>query len=204
MVLNLEEDAPEESEKMKRQVAATEDIERTESPSSREMADFRKLLDQEKSKGEEYLTRIKYLQADFENYRKRTERELREMEDFSTTRLVLRLLPVLDELELATIARGEKDSAAMVEGVAMVLKNLTSALETEGLKPIESIGKPFDPKLHEAMDRVEADRVGGDVVIEEIRKGYTFRHRLLRPSLVKVELGKREEKDDKVADEEVD
>jgi molecular chaperone GrpE len=200
----LEEDTQGESEKMKRQVAATEEVVQTESPSSKEIAEFRHLLDQEKRKSEEYLTRIKYLQADFENYRKRTERELREMEDFSTTRLVLKLLPVMDELELATIAKGEKDNAAIVEGVAMVLKNLTAALETEGLKPIEAIGKPFDPKLHEAMDRVEADRVGGDVVIEEIRRGYTFRHRLLRPSLVKVELGKREEKDDKVADEEVE
>ncbi len=188
---------------MKRQVAATEDVEQTESPTSREMEGISKLLDQEKRKGDEYLTRLKYLQADFENYRKRTERELREMEDFSTTRLVLKLLPVLDELELAAAAKGEADSAAIFEGVAMVLKNLTGALEAEGLKPIDAIGKPFDPKLHEAMDTIEADRVGGDVVIEEIRKGYTFRHRLLRPSLVKVELGKREEKGDKEVDEEV-
>jgi molecular chaperone GrpE len=195
----LEEDIQEEPENMKRQVAATKVRESLEA----ETAELSHLLEQEKRKSDDYLTRLKYLQADFENYRKRTERELREMEDFSTTKLVLKLLPVLDELELATAARQKADDSAMAEGVAMVLKNLTAALEAEGLRRIEAVAKPFDPKFHEAVDKVEADRVGDDIVVEEIRKGYTFRHRLLRPSLVKVELGKKHHgKDDKEASEE--
>jgi molecular chaperone GrpE len=105
---------------------------------------------------------------------------------------------VLHELELATAARQKEDDSAIAEGIAMVLKNLTAALEAEGLRRIEAIGKTFDPKLHEAVDNVDANRVGDDIVVEEIRKGYTFRHRLLRPSLVKVEVGmKQQDKDDK-------
>ncbi len=202
MVLNLKEDTQEESENVKRQVAATK-IEQMESPTEEEgITSVRRLLDQEKRRSEDFLTRLKYLQADFENYRKRTEKELREMEDFSTTKLILKLLPVLDELELATAAKQAASDSAMVEGVTMVLKNMTAALEAEGLRPIEAIGKPFDPKLHEAVDKIETDREGDDIVVEEIRKGYTFRHRLLRPSLVKVELGKKEGKDDKEVPEE--
>ncbi len=185
-----------------KQVVAVKEVEQTEPTPSKETASLQKLLDQEKRKSDDYLTRLKYLQADFENYRKRAERELREMEDFSTTKLVLKLLPALDELELATTAKSQDDGAGMVEGVTMVLKNMTAALEAEGLRPIEAIGKPFDPKLHEAVDKIESDREGEDIVIEEIRKGYTFRHRLLRPSLVKVELGKKEGKDDKEVPEE--
>lgn len=180
---------------MKQKVVAVKEVAGQTEPSE-EIASFQKLVDQEKRKSDDYLTRLKYLQADFENYRKRTERELREMEDFSTTKLVLKLLPALDELELATAAKkSQYDGAGMVEGVRMVLKNITASLEAEGLRQIEAIGKPFDPKLHEAVDKVESDREGEDIVIEEIRKGYTFRHRLLRPSLVKVELGKKEDKD---------
>src|SRR5690242_3400765 len=121
---------------MKRQVAAAAAATQVRESPQEENASSpaRHLLDQEKRKSEDYLTRLKYLQADFENYRKRTERELREMEDFSTTKLMLKLLPVLDELELATAARQKDDVSAMAEGVAMVLKNLTAALEAEGLR----------------------------------------------------------------------
>lgn len=153
---------------------------------------LRKLLEEEKKRGEDYLSRVKYVQADFENYRKRIDREVKEMEDFSTTKLVRKLLPVLDELELAIAsAQSTKDTKALVEGVRMVHKNLSLTLEGEGLMPIEAVGKPFDPRLHEAVDKVQGKKVGDDIVIEEIRRGFVFKDKVLRPSMVKVELGSR-------------
>jgi molecular chaperone GrpE len=153
---------------------------------------LKKSLDEEKKGGEGYLNRIKYLQADFENYRKRMDREMKEVEDFSTTKLVRKLLPILDELELGiTSAESAKDTKSIVEGIKMVLKNLTSILEGEGLHRVEAVGKPFNPELHEAVDKVEGKKSRDDIVIEEIRRGFIFKDRVLRPSMVKVEIAAR-------------
>jgi molecular chaperone GrpE len=146
-----------------------------------------KLIDQERTRGEEYLAQLKYLQADFENYRKRVDREIQEIEDFSTSSLVRRLLPVLDDLELALSTAAKAGSSGMVEGIAMVQKNLVSSLQSEGLRPIEAVGKQFDPALHEAVERVDGKDSGRDTVVAEIRKGYTFKDKVLRPSMVRVE-----------------
>ncbi len=165
-----------------------------------EVGRLKKMLGEEKKTSEEYLTRIKYLQADFENYRKRMDREVREVEDFSTTKLVRKLLPILDELELAiTSAESANDTKSIVEGVKMVLKNLTSILEGEGLKRVEAIGKPFNPEMHEAVDKVQGKKSSDDIVIEEIRRGFIFKDRVLRPSMVKVEIASRSH--DKANDE---
>lgn len=148
-----------------------------------------RLMEEEKRRSEDYLSQLRYLQADFENYRKRVDRNMRDLEDFSTSALIKKLLPVLDDLDLAlaTGASPGRDAAAgMREGVAMVRKNLASVLRGEGLRVIEALGKPFDPDLHEAMARVDGAPSGEDVVVEEIRKGYILKDRVLRPSMVKV------------------
>jgi len=146
------------------------------------------LLASEKRRSEEYLTRLKYLQADFDNYRKRMDKEIQDAEDSSAREAATKLLSVLDELELAmehtkTAARG----SAMQEGVRMVYRKLDGALESMGLKKIECIGKPFDPAFQEAVEKVQGKGVE-DIVVEEIRSGFTFRGQVLRPSMVKVEL----------------
>ncbi len=146
------------------------------------------LLAQERKRNEELLTRMKYLQADFENYRRRVEKEMQAVEEHSLRSLVTRLLTVLDELELAVeIAEKPDREKTVSEGIGMVYKNLNAVMKSVGLKKIESMGMPFDPKLHEAVEKVQgsAER---DAVIEEIRSGYTFRGEVLRPSMVKVEL----------------
>ena len=149
---------------------------------------LKRVIDEEKRKSEDYLTRLKYLQADFENYRKRVDREIREIEEFSTSRFAKRLLPILDELDLALNSAESK--SPLTEGVKMVRKNLSAAFEAEGVRRIEALGKPFDPALHEAVDKVLGKRSGGeDIVVEEIRKGYLFKDKILRPSMVKVEVG---------------
>jgi molecular chaperone GrpE len=148
-----------------------------------------KLMEEQKRRSEDYLSQLRYLQADFENYRKRVDRNMRDLEDFSTSALIKRLLPVLDDLDLALSSGapvGRDDAAGMREGVAMVRKNLASVLLGEGVRPIEALGRPFDPELHEAMARVDGAPSGEDVVVEEIRKGYILKDRVLRPSMVKV------------------
>ncbi|MDA4125126.1 MAG: nucleotide exchange factor GrpE [Thaumarchaeota archaeon] len=150
------------------------------------------LVVQEGKQDEELLTRLKYMQADFENYRKRTEKELRDVEEASVRNLVVRLLSVVDELELA-VEHSEGGSAGneLTEGVEMVHKNLVSALESVGLRRIVAVGKVFDPALHEAVEKTRGRSAGADIVVEEIRPGYTFRGQVIRPSMVKVELAKK-------------
>jgi len=154
---------------------------------------LRGLLEQEKERSEGYLTRLKYLQADFENYRKRTESQLKDIEDSSLRRLVVTLLSALDELELA-VDNAEKAGrkGELSDGLRMVQKNLMASLEAAGLSRIPSVGKPFDPALHEAVERVEGGSEGSDVVKEEVRPGYLFRGKVIRPSMVKVELAAKE------------
>ncbi len=153
-----------------------------------------KTLEDERKRNEEYLNSLRYLQADFENYRKRVDREIRELEEFSTLGLVRKLIPVLDDLDLAVASATKAEDKGFLEGVKMVQKNLTAALESEGLQKIKAIGEPFDPSAHEAVDRVEGKDLAEDTVVEEMRKGYTFKGKVLRPSAVKVQVAARQER----------
>lgn len=157
-----------------------------------DLAKLEKTLEEERKRNEEYLTSLRYLQADFENYRKRVDREIRELEEFSTLGLVRKLIPVLDDLDLAVASAGKAEDKGILEGVKMVQKNLNTALESEGLQRIKAIGEPFNPSTHEAVDKVQGND-SSDKVIEEMRKGYTFKGKVLRPSAVKVELAARRE-----------
>ena len=157
-----------------------------------DLARLEKTLEEERKRNEEYLTSLRYLQADFENYRKRVDREIRELEEFSTLGLVRKLIPVLDDLDLAVATAGKAADKGILEGVKMVQKNLNSALESEGLHRIKAVGEPFNPSSHEAVDKVQG-KDNSDKVIEEMRKGYTFKGKVLRPSAVKVELAARKE-----------
>jgi molecular chaperone GrpE len=144
-------------------------------------------LDTEKRRSEDYLTRLKYLQADFENLKKRYDRQLEEVKNYCTERLVIQLLDVVDELEMAVKTGQSANSAqTLVEGVQMTLKKLRKVLEQEGVTPIECEGKVFDPSRHNAVSAVERDDVEEGIVIEEIRKGYIMKDKVIRPSIVKV------------------
>jgi len=146
-----------------------------------------------KGREAELLNRLKYMQADFDNYRKRAEKDMREREEISTRGLVLRLLSVLDELDLAVKhSREDVGRTELQEGIEMVQKNLFSALESAGLQRIDPVGQPFDPAMHEAIAKVQGSSQGSDIVVDEIRAGYTFRGRVIRPSMVKVELAMKE------------
>ncbi|HEY6283420.1 MAG TPA: nucleotide exchange factor GrpE [Nitrososphaerales archaeon] len=156
----------------------------------------------ERKRNEELLTRLKYMQADLENNRKRMEKEMKEAGESLARTLVVKLLTVQDEMELAVKhAQKGKSGGEIIEGLGMVKRNLEAALESVGVERIESVGMPFDPSLHEAVEKVQGKTPGKDFVLEEVRPGYTFRGQLLRPSMVKVELGSREAKEEAKASE---
>lgn len=144
-------------------------------------------LEAERVKSDEYLSRLKYLQADFENYRKRVEREIRMYAEAGSEKLVLGLLSVLDELELALrVGRETDNKEALLDGVEMTKKKLFSTLGQQGLARIEAEGKPFDPKLHEVAEKVCSEGGDENVVVEEVRAGYTLGGKVIRPSVVKI------------------
>jgi molecular chaperone GrpE len=149
---------------------------------------FEERLECEKKRSDEYLTRLKYLQADFENLKKRYDREAEQIKNYGNECLIVKLLDVVDELELA-VMNGEISTSpeSLLEGVEMTLKKLRKVLEQEGVTPIESPeGKVFDPTRHNAVVTVERDDVAACTVLEEIRKGYMMKGKVLRPSIVKV------------------
>jgi molecular chaperone GrpE len=158
-----------------------------------ELKQLKQELAIERKRSEELLTRMKYLQADLENQRKRMDRELKVAGESLTRSLLARLMVVQDELDLAVKhAEEEGDSKELNEGIAMIQRNLWSAMESAGVERIDCVGKPFDPTLHEAVEKVQGKSAGGDKVVEEVRPGFMFRGQLLRPSMVKVELGMKE------------
>jgi len=151
-------------------------------------ANFEERLQCEQKRSEDYLTRLRYLQADFENFKKRQEREAEQIKNYGNERLVIALLDVVDELELA-VKNGEISTSpeSLIEGVEMTLKKLRKVLEQEGVTPIESPeGKIFDPTRHNAVVTEEKDDLPECTVIEEIRKGYMMRGKVIRPTIVKV------------------
>ena len=146
------------------------------------------LLDSERKRSEDYLNRLKYLQADLENFKNRSAREAEQVKNYCTERFVIQLLDVVDELELA-VKNGEISTSpdSLMEGVEMTLKKLRKVLEQEGVTPIESPeGKVFDPTRHNAVAAVEQNDVPDGTVLEEIRKGYMMNGKVIRPTIVKV------------------
>lgn len=144
-------------------------------------------LEEEKKRSEEYLTRLKYVQADFENLKKRVDRQIEDVAKYCTERLVLELLDIADELEMAVKSSCSSNSNdSLIQGVKMTLKKLRKVLESEGVSQIECIGKPFDPTKHTAVAKIERDDVDEFTVVEEVRKGYIMRGKVIRPSIVKI------------------
>jgi molecular chaperone GrpE len=149
---------------------------------------FEERLDCEKKRSEDYLTRLKYLQADFENFKKRSDREAEQIKNCGNERLVIQLLDVVDELELA-VKNGEISTSpeSLIEGVELTLKKLRKVLEREGVTPIPSPeGKVLDPACHNAIAAEEREDIADSRVIEEIRKGYVMKGKVIRPTIVKV------------------
>ncbi|PWV98394.1 molecular chaperone GrpE [Paenibacillus cellulosilyticus] len=136
---------------------------------------------------EEHQQRYLRAQADFDNFRRRTAKEREELAQYATMKLITQLLPVVDNFERAvTAAKQNNDFEALSKGVDMVSRQFNQVLEQEGLKPMESVGEPFNPEYHQAvMQEQSADHEEG-IVLEELQKGYMLKDKVLRPAMVKV------------------
>ena len=162
---------------------ATEALEEVEASDDAIAAD----LEKARAEAESYLDDLRRLQADFDNYRKRTLREQTARAASASQALVARLLPVLDNFELAvSSAEHSRDFDRMLKGVEMVFGELREVMEGEGLVKIEAEGKPFDPERHEAVIAVEQEDTEPGMVVDIVRTGYELRGKVLRPAMVKV------------------
>ncbi len=159
-----------------------------------QIKDLEKSLTMEKEKAQEYLRQLKYLQADFENYRKRTEKQLQELTVRCNEKLVAELLSFIDDLERA-LDSGKKstDPSALLKGVEMIHGNLVSMLKKEGVERIESLGKAFDPNFHEIGIKIPRSDCEEGLILEEVRKGFVYKGRVLRPCMVNISCLKDEE-----------
>jgi len=157
---------------------------------------------------QEWYNRYLRVQADFENYRRRTLREKEELTRYASMKLIGELLPVLDNFERALQALGNPENQARPEdggraegsppgagqtefeafrkGVDMIYRQLVQVLEADGLKAMEPVGQPFDPNLHQAVMQVSSDEYEEGIVVEVVQKGYWLKDKVLRPALVKV------------------
>jgi len=126
-------------------------------------------------------------EADFDNFRRRTAQEKDELSRYSVGKFITELLPMIDNFEraLATIEKNEEVKNYFT-GIEMVYKQLMEILTKEGLEVIEAEGQPFDPNKHEAIMQVEAEGVEEDIIVEDLRKGYIFKEKVLRPTMCKV------------------
>jgi len=169
--------------KAEQEEAVTEDIEA-----------LKQALAEEKEKAEGYLANWQRAQADFINYKRRSEQEKEEIAKFANATLMLNLLPILDDLERAfTSIPPHLARLTWVDGIRLIERKLQASLEVQGLSPIKALGEPFDPKLHEAAMHGKGKE---GIVIEELQKGYKFQDRVIRPAMVVVGNGEEEEKEE--------
>ncbi len=138
------------------------------------------------ARAEEFKDLLLHKQAEFENYRKRMDRERADNMRYAAFDVVKEVLPVLDNLERAIQASRAGTEEQLREGVEIIQKQFRDVLKKQGLSEIETTGQPFDPHVHEAVGRVETDDHPEEQVVEVFQKGYRFKDRLLRPSMVSV------------------
>ena len=150
-------------------------------------------FDEVKAERDHLKDRLARLQAEFENARKRAEREKAEFRDYATGSVVEQFLPVLDNFELALKATGSTDQ--LRSGVELIVKQMEDILRQLQVTPVSAVGEEFDPRYHEALGSVERDDLPDHFVAEEIRRGYKLRDRLLRPSMVRVVSNPKQQKE---------
>lgn len=146
---------------------------------------LRQILAEQLSQAEEYRDRLVRLQADYDNFRRRSRQEKEEIYKYTSVKMISALLPVLDNFELALSAEGDSIESFKA-GVQMIYKLLNDVLAAEGVVQILSVGEQFDPLKHEAVLRVDSDEYPDNMIIEELRRGYYIKDKVIRPSMVKV------------------
>ena len=144
-------------------------------------------LKKARESSEESLNKIKYLVADFDNYRKQMEKQAATKAESDKAELLLKFLNIRDDyLRALSVAKQRKSEPVVIEGLQGILKNIDSLLASEGVREIESLGTPFDPNVHDAIAHSERDDIEENTVTAEIRKGYVLNSKVLRPSIVEI------------------
>ncbi len=135
----------------------------------------------------ELTDRVTRQMAEFDNFRKRTEKEKSAMYEIGVKSVIEKMLPIVDNFERGFLTVAEEDKEdSFVKGMEMVYKQILTTFETIGVKPIEAVGQEFDPDLHHAVMHVDDENVGENIVVEEFQKGYTYHDAVVRYSMVKV------------------
>jgi molecular chaperone GrpE len=154
---------------------------------ARDIETLQQALAEEKEKAENYLASWQRCQADFVNYKQRAEQEKSEIIEFANSTLISNVLPIMDDLERAFASvPADLEESNWTEGIRLIYNKLKTSLEAQGLTEIEARGEPFDPRLHEAIMQQNGKE---GMVIEELQKGYKFKEKVIRPSLVTVGRG---------------
>lgn len=183
--IKINQEQPSEPEKEKSEPGNAAQTADSEKPAREETLEDR-LSAKEKEARENYDRWLRAT-AEFENVKKRLEKEKNDTYKFSNERLIKELLPVLDNLERAVDhGEGGQETKAVIEGVEMTLKGFRSALEKFGVTAVEALGREFDPNLHEAVMVQEDARHPGGTVLHQMQKGYLLHSRLIRPAMVVV------------------
>lgn len=188
-----EESSNSEEESKESEEGQEESPEETVSPESKEVEKkgfFGKKKEKKDPKDvqiEELTDRLRRSMAEFDNFRKRTEKEKSAMFEIGAKDIVERILPVIDNFErgLASVPEDVKGTS-FAEGMEMIYKQLLKNLEEAGVKPIEAVGQPFDPNFHNAVMHIEDDELGENIVAQELQKGYMYRDSVVRHSMVQV------------------
>ncbi len=185
--------APKDAQKQHAQTQAQSQSQSQPKPKESDFARMRgqleimiKAYNDEKARSDDLAVRLKYIQADYDNLRRRTDKQLDDMRRYANESLLCSLLETVDELELALSTAKCCTSDAITQGVEMTLKKLRKVMEQEGVTEICAACKAFDPLKHAAVGRVETDEFKEGTVIDEVRKGYMLKDKVIRPSMVRV------------------
>lgn len=192
-VENTEETVEEVVEETAEETIEDAAEEEEEADDSEETKEKKKLFgrkpkkDPKDEKIEELTDRVTRQMAEFDNFRKRTEKEKAAMYEIGAKSVIEKLLPIVDNFERGFLTVAEEDKEdSFVKGMEMVYKQILTTFETIGVKPIEAVGQEFNPDLHHAVMHVDDENVGENVVVEEFQKGYTYHDAVVRYSMVKV------------------
>ena len=179
-----EAEAPETAEASESDAAEADVAAEAEAPDE-DAAALKAQVESLKAALEEKDNRVKRLQADFENFRRRTSKEREELANVVTQDLLKSMLPILDNFDRAMAAE-QKDNESFQKGVEMIYTQLNETLKNAGLELIDTAGQKFDPNFHQAVMRVENPDLEDDTIAQELQKGYIVKGRVIRPSMVQV------------------
>ena len=155
----------------------------TDSASTEELKTENEALKAEK---DEVFNRLLRLQAEYDNFKKRSQKEKEAERKYKSQDLINELLPALDNFERALQVEVTEANASLFDGITMVYRQFPDALKSQGVEVIETEGKAFDPTLHHAVMQIEDEEIESNTVVEELQKGYLLKDRVIRPAMVKV------------------